>query len=576
MNYRLALGILSMAVCFHVSTAARQHEHGAASEDVGTVEFATSCGAAVRADFNRSVALLHSFWFPSAIAGFEKVLKAEPACAMAHWGVAMSLWGNPFGATRPMKALQEGAAAVERARSAKAPDRERAYIDAVAELYKDVDTRDQRARIIAYEQAMERLARTYPDDSEAQIFYALALDQSALPTDKTYANQLKAAAILDAQLAKHPEHPGITHYIIHTYDSPAFASRAVDAARRYSKLAPAVAHARHMPSHTFTRLGYWQDSIDSNIASASAAARDNATSEQLHALDYQVYAYLQTAQDAAARRVLDELPALTGKIAPDLTVAAAAPFFAGLFAGAAIPARYALERGAWTDAAALVPRKTTFPHTDALTYFARALGAARSGNAARAREDVATLASLQKTLVDAREPYWADQVDIQRKAAEAWTLWAEGKKSEGIALLREAAAQEDKTDKSAVTPGPLAPAREQLGEMLLEGNDAAGALAEFEATMKKEPNRFRAVLGGAEPRRNSEKPPTRRDITASFSRSRAAPIPSAPRSRRRRPSGGDARTGVSLSLVPCPLSPAPSPPPRTQRTRRLFVLCKSY
>jgi hypothetical protein len=464
---------------------------------VGKAEFTTSCNPSVRADFNRSIALLHSFWFPSAIAGFENVAKTDPGCAMAHWGIAMSLWGNPFGATRPAKALEDGAAAVARARALKATDRERAYIDAVAELFRDVQTRDQRTRIVAYEQAMERVARTNPDDSEAQIFYALALDQAALPTDKTYANQLKAAAILDAQLAKHPEHPGITHYIIHTYDSPAFAGKAIDAARRYSKLAPAVAHALHMPSHTFTRLGYWQDSIDSNLASANAAARDNATSEQLHALDYQVYAYLQTAQDAAAKRVLDGLPALSGKIAPDLAVAAAAPFFAGLFAGAAIPARYALERGAWTDAAALVPRRTTFPHTDALTYFARALGAARSGNPARAREDVATLATMQKTLADAKEAYWADQVDIQRKAAEAWTLWAEGKKTEGIALLREAAAQEDKTDKSAVTPGPLAPARELLGEMLLESGDAAAALSEFEATMKKEPNRFRAVLGGA-------------------------------------------------------------------------------
>jgi hypothetical protein len=480
------------------SSAVAQHEHaGSAGEGVGNVDFQTSCGAAVRADFNRSVALLHSFWFPSAIAGFEKVAKAEPGCAMAEWGVAMSLWGNPFGASRPAKALQDGAAAVERARKASATARERAYIDAVAELYTDVAARDQRTRITAYELAMEKVARTYPDDSEAQIFYALALDQSALPTDKTYAKQLKAAAILDAQLKKHPDHPGITHYIIHTYDSPAFASRAVDAARRYAKLAPAVAHALHMPSHTFTRLGYWQDSIDSNIASARAAERDNATSEQLHALDYEVYAYLQTAQDAAAKRVLDQLPALTGKISPDLTVAAAAPFFAGLFAGAAIPARYALERGAWNEASALAPRKTAFPHTDALTYFARALGAARSGNPARAREDVATLGSIQKSLVEAKEPYWADQVDIQRKAAEAWTLWAEGRKREGIALLREAAAQEDKTDKSAVTPGPLAPARELLGEMLLESNDAAGALVEFEATMKKEPNRFRAVLGGA-------------------------------------------------------------------------------
>jgi tetratricopeptide (TPR) repeat protein len=480
----------------HIGTPG-QHEHSAASTDVGRVSFSTSCRPEVASEFNRAVALLHSFWFPSAVEGFQKVLGADPRCAMAYWGIAMSVWGNPFGASRPAKALQEGRAAVDKARSLTAPERERAYIDAVAELYTDVESRDQRTRILAYEQAMERVAARYRDDPEARIFYALSLDQSALPTDKTYAKQLKAAAILEAEQPRQPDHPGITHYIIHTYDSPAFASRAIEAARRYASLAPAVAHALHMPSHTFTRLGYWQDSIDTNIASADAAARDNAPSEHLHALDYQVYAYLQTAQDKAARRVVERVPAVSDVMTPDSTVGAAAPYYAGLFAAAAIPARYALERGAWSEAASLVARKTDYPQTDAVTYFARALGAARTGHRARAWEDVATLASLQKALLESKEPYWADQVDIQRKVAEAWSLWADGQKQAALVFLREAAEQEDRTDKSAVTPGPLAPARELLGEMLLEAGDAAGALPAFEAAMKKEPNRFRALLGAA-------------------------------------------------------------------------------
>jgi hypothetical protein len=266
-------------------------------EQLGTVHFATSCDPRVEKAFDRGIALLHSFWFSAAIKTFEGVLAQDPACAMAHWGIAMSWWGNPFGAFRSPQALENGSKAVEKAKSigARTP-REDAYIAAVEALYRDYATVDQRTRTVNYERAMERVAANHADDPEARIFYALALDQTALPTDKTYANLLKAAGMLEKEFSKQPEHPGVAHYIIHSYDVPALAGRALDAARRYGKIAPAAPHALHMPSHTFTRLGHWQESIDSNLASAAAARKDNAASEELHALDYQAYAYLQTAQ----------------------------------------------------------------------------------------------------------------------------------------------------------------------------------------------------------------------------------------------------------------------------------------
>lgn len=343
---------------------------------------------------------------------------------------------------------------------------------------------------------MEEVYRKHPGDSEAAIFYALAVNQSALPTDKTYANQLKGAAILEKLFKQQPDHPGLAHYIIHAYDHPPLADRALDAARRYAKIAPSAPHALHMPSHTFTRVGYWQESIETNIASAAAARKDNVAAEELHAMDYQTYAYLQTAQDAAARRVLDEAGRVVARLNLDLP-GAAAPGVAGLFAAAAIEARYALERGAWAEASRLRPRPGAFPFTDAITHFARAVGAARSTNASAARAEIDRLAALRDKLIEAKDAYWSEQVEIQRKGAEAWALFAEGKKDEGVALMRAAADQEDQTDKSAISPGPLAPAREQLGEMLLEASRPAEALKEFEATMKKEPNRFRGVYGGA-------------------------------------------------------------------------------
>jgi hypothetical protein len=489
---------LSIAVLAAAGAEAQhQHDTTAAPQRLGTVHFSTSCDPAVQVDFDRGVALLHSFWFSAAIDSFTAVLQKDPGCAMAHWGIAMSWWGNPYAGFRSPAALASGRAAADKGLAAppKTP-REQEYVAAVAQLYKDFETVDQRTRILAYEKAMEQLAAQHASDAEARIFYALAVDQAALPTDRTYANKLKAGAILEKELPAQPDHPGITHYIIHSYDVPSLAPRALDAARRYAKIAPDAPHALHMPSHTFTRLGNWEESVDTNIASAASARKHNAASEELHALDYQVYAYLQLARDAAAQKVLDVIPPIGKRIRVD-DAGNAAPAPAGFYALAAIPARHAHERQAWREAAALQPHDTPFPWADAVTYFARALGAARSGNPASASKDVDTLASLSAALKAKNEGYWAGQVDIQRRVAAAWVAFAEGRQDAGLAMLREAAAMEDATEKSAVTPGPITPAREQLGEMLLEAKRPADALSEFEQTMKKEPNRFRALHGAA-------------------------------------------------------------------------------
>jgi hypothetical protein len=492
--------VLGLTLSLASVPAFAQHDHpegGNPPDRLGKVHFPTSCSAAVEKDFDRSVALLHSFWFSAAIKAFQGVLEKDPSCAMAQWGIAMSWWGNPFGGFRPPKAIEDGTAAVEKAKAANAKtERERDYIAAVALLYKDAATVDQRTRTLAYEKAMEQVAAKYTDDSEARIFYALSLDQTNLPTDKTYANLLKAAGILEKEFQTQPDHPGIAHYIIHSYDVPPLAPKALDAAERYAKIAPDAPHALHMPSHTFTRVGYWQESIEANIASAAAARKDKNASEELHALDYETYAYLQTAQDQEAKKVLEQVPAIGAQI--QLNVAgAAAPAPAGWFAVAAIPARYALERNDWAGAASLKPTESRFPWIDAVTYFARALGAARSGNPAAAAKDVETLNALAAKLKEAKDAYWTSQVEIQAKGASAWIAFAQGKKDEGIALMREAAAMEDLTEKSAISPGPIKPAHELLGEMLLEAGKPAEALKEFEATMKKEPNRFRGVYGAA-------------------------------------------------------------------------------
>jgi tetratricopeptide (TPR) repeat protein len=466
------------------------HEHAAPAPDqIGSasVRFDTSCSAAVRDDVNRAVALLHSFWFPEAIKVFETVAQKDPSCAMASWGVAMSQWGNPYGGLKSAEIVARGKVTVDKARSTGSPTpRERALIDAVAILYSSGDAATQGDRVAKYEAAMARIANDNAKDVEVRILHALAVSQSAAPSDKTYARQLQAAAILEPLFKEMPSHPGLAHYIIHAYDAPPLAEKGLAAARRYASLAPAAPHALHMPSHTFTRLGFWKDSIETNQRSVDAARKVDDANAELHALDYQTYAYLQIGQDKAAKAASDRAAIVQN--APG----------ANTFALAAIPARYALERGDWAAAAALAVRPANnTPYTEAMTHFARAIGAARSGNPAPATADITRLAELRDKLQSVQDAYWTEQVEIQRRVALAWQGFAQGRTAEGLTQLRAAADAEDATDKAAVTPGPLAPARELLGDMLLEAGRAQEALAAFEATARKEPNRFRGVYGAA-------------------------------------------------------------------------------
>jgi tetratricopeptide (TPR) repeat protein len=467
------------------------HAQTAGTEQLGQVNFPVSCRAEVQPDVNRAVALLHSFWFDASAKAFEAVAQQDPSCAIAYWGVAMTWLGNPFGWPPNPKALQEGGAAIEKAKAigGNAP-REQAYIAAVEAFYKDADKVDHRTRALAYERAMEQLHRTYPDDREAAVFYALALNATAVPADKTYANQLKAAEILEVIFAEQPNHPGVAHYLIHSYDYPPIAQRGLPAARRYASIAPAAPHALHMPSHIFTRQGFWQESIDSNLASAAAAKNQF---DQLHALDYLAYAYLQLGQDAAAKRVLDDMVTIE-KVTFEHFVTA--------YAMAAIPSRYALERRQWADAAALTLPKSDFPwsrfpQSEAVLVYAHALGAARSGHVDAARKDLERLQALREALATAKLGYWVEQVDIQHQVATAWVALAQGKGDEALQIMRAAADREEATEKHPVTPGPIIPARELLGEMLLAANQPQAALQAFEASMQVEPNRFWGLYGAA-------------------------------------------------------------------------------
>jgi|ERR1035438_539924 hypothetical protein len=493
---KLVAGTLLMLVAW--GSVAQDHQHGR-GENLGTVHFATSCNEVAQKEFNRAVALLHSFQFSRAIEGFNAALKEDATCGIADWGIALSDWGNPFAPGMKDKSqLQAGRESAEGGKTVGAKtERERAYVAAVGKLYSDYENTPQRARLIAYRDAMGDVAAKYPEDHESQIFYALAIAASEDPADKTYAGRLKAGAILEKLFAEEPTHPGLAHYIIHTYDVPALAGRALVAARRYSQIAPDAPHALHMPSHTFTRTGYWQESIDTNIAAAAAARREHQTAEELHATDYEIYACLQTGQDEAARRIVESLPEIESRFDPKAVISGAGSPSTGYFAMAAIPARFALERRDWKQAAQLTLRETPFPHTDAMTWFARGLGAARLGQAPAANEAAAALQQIRERLLKANENYWALQVEIQEVEVRAWAAFAEGKKEEALRQMKAAAELEEGTEKSAVTPGPLAPARELLGEMLLEMNEPGQALAQFEATLTKEPGRFRALYGAA-------------------------------------------------------------------------------
>ena len=458
------------------------------AEKLGTMNFETSCNPAAQKLFNQGMLYQHSFWYRASQNVFEDVLKADPQCGIAYWGIALSMLWNPHVPT-PAKNLADGAAMIAKGKSLGAgTPRERDYLDALGVMYADFDKVDHRTRIVAYAKAMEQLAQRYPNDDEAQIHYALALNTSASAADKTYANQIKGAAILEPIAKRQPQHPGVAHYLIHLYDYPSIAEKGLDAARRYAKIAPAAAHAQHMPSHIFTRVGYWDESISSYIAAARAAKAAKDYHDQLHSIDYQVYANLQLGQDTKAKALLDEMAGITGFTET---------FLVGPYALAASPARYALERGDWKAAAQLEVRPSPLPHVQAITHFARALGAARSGNPEAAKADIARLGELRDKLRDAKDAYWSEQVDIQLQVASAVVMFDEGKRDDALQAMRSAAAAEDKTEKHPVTPGVPIPARELYGILLLENGMAQEALSAFEATLKKEPNRLGAYVGAA-------------------------------------------------------------------------------
>ncbi len=459
-----------------------------AEQKLGTVHFATSCNETAQRRFDRAMRYQHSFWYSASKEIYEEALKADPECAIAYWGIALSLLSNPHGAA-PAPNLPLGLAAIKKAKEIGAKtERERDYIDALAVMYVDYDKTTHQARVQSYLKAMEALAAKNPDDDEAQIFYAITLNVAASPADKTYANQLRGAAILEPIYQRQPQHPGVAHYLIHLYDYPAIAAKGLPAALRYSKIAPNAPHAQHMPSHIFTRVGYWKESIAANTTSVQAAKADKEFGDQLHGQDYLVYAYLQLGQDKEARSVVDEIGSVQS--GPDA--------FGAAFSQAAAPARYMVERGDWKGAATLEVKPSKFPHVMAITHFARALGAARSGNADAAKVDIAKLGEIRDKLREAKNDYWAGQVDVQEQEATAWMHYAEGKYDDALKAMSAAVDAEDKTEKAPVTPGPLAPARELYGFLLLDRGMAREALAAFEATMAKEPNRYNGYVGAAQ------------------------------------------------------------------------------
>jgi len=508
---KILLIAIALSLSF-ISSAHAQGGHQGMHKDpersvaqLGRVNFLISCSPKAQQQFNLAVAWLHSFEYEEAEKEFAGVSATDPRCGMAYWGIAMSnfhpLWVPPTAAE-----LQKGSAAAEKAKTLSASTkRERDYIEAIGVFYRDAGKIDHRTRTFAYCESMKSLYQTYPTDLEAAVFYSLSLvTTGTMVHDKIYAREKEAAEILKRVLAREPQHPGVAHYMIHGYDYPALAPLALSAARSYAKIAPASAHAQHMPSHIFTRLGLWQEAIRSNLdahAAARAYAKRNhltdAWDEQLHAMDYLAYAYLQGGQDKKALGVVEELnnirqvDPLTFKVA---------------YAVSAIPARYTLERRQWSVAAKLpldpagIP---TFPWgkfrwAQAHIQFARAIGAARTGDITSARKEIDELAAIHKSLTETPGDYdWAKQVDIERQVASAWVKFAEGKKEEALSIMRDVAILDDETDKHPVTPGALLPAREQLGELLLELKKPVAALVEFETALRNTPNRFNALLGAA-------------------------------------------------------------------------------
>jgi hypothetical protein len=505
----LSLALLVMAV--PLQTAA--HEDTGVPAKLGQVEFNVECNAAAQKQFNLAMAYYHSFAWSQMTGPIEAVLKADPSCGMAHWVRALGSMNNPFGwpGTVSTKVLNDGLATLDAARAAGLKSqRERDYVDALAVFFTDHDKLNHRTRAKALEVALEQHAKKYPDDREASIIYALILSANFDPTDKKYTNQLKAAALLEPLFKEQPEHPGVAHYLIHSYDYPPIARQGLDAAMRYAKIAADAPHAQHMPSHIFTRVGAWRESIEANIASARADKERGWNT--MHAYDYMAYAHLQLAQDVAALKVLRDAQAVTYE----------RDNFASAYATAAIPARLALERGRWADAAALelgagsaAPTPwAKYPQAEAINAFARGIGAANIKDGAKTQVEIQRLKQLRDAAAALKLNYWVEQIEIQADVVGGLALVAEGKGAEGVDALRKAADREDATEKSVVTPGSIVPAREVLARVLLDAGRHADALREFEAVMKKEPNRLRATADAALAAERSGDAARARDLNA--------------------------------------------------------------
>lgn len=470
-------------------------------EKLGHVSFAVSCNAAAQAEFNRGMAMFHSFWFDPAIKSFRQVLAHDPNCGIAYWGMAFMSIGNPFAWPANAKAMQAGANAIAEAeRTGAKSERERMYIAALAGFFRDWENVPHRTRAVALQKSMEALAARYPDDDEAQILHALILDATALPTDKTFANQLRAASILEPMFRKHPDHPGVAHYLIHSYDYAELAEKGLPSARAYADIAPSVPHALHMPSHIYSRVGLWPDMVEGNRRSYQAAKSELADQtlgigayDALHAMDYMVFGELQQAREQAAAKIVQETAGIQKVNVEN---------FPAAYAFAAIPSRFALERRDWQAAAKLTlsPANLSwekFPQAEAILVFSRALGAARIGDVAAARRDQQRLEDLKAAMIATKMAYWPSQADFQIKTIAAWTAFADKHPDEALKLMREAADMEEASDKHPVTPGNVVTSRQLLAEMLMEAGKPADALAEFRRSLARDPNRYHAIAGAA-------------------------------------------------------------------------------
>lgn len=509
-------GVLFLLFFFSPLVSAGQDARQQPAPDkLGVVSFPTSCKAEVQKEFERGVALLHSFTYSAAEAAFRNVAENDPNCAMAHWGIAMTyfhqLWDPPI---LPASLVQGREQTRQAQRIAGVSDRERKFIHALAIFYApDFSAIPYQERVSRYETAMGELAAAYPKDTESQVFYALALLASASPFDKTHAKQKHAVAILEPLYRRYPQHPGIAHYLIHACDNQEMAARGLAPARAYSKIAPSAPHALHMPSHIFTRLGMWSDSIASNRAARAAAHNQGDIGEELHAMDYLVYAYLQQGLDRQANEIIGQLKAMPNLDEADPKVA---------YASTAMPVRYALERRQWSKAATVVPPREAPPQVIAIAVWARAVGLAKNGHPAEARRETERLRSLEQQLRASQaqyHDYWARQVEVQEREAMAWSAQTEGKANEARLLLRKAADEEDSMEKLPVTPGPILPAREQLGDLLLQQNQPALALKEFQLALASAPHRRASLAGLAQ---------ASQAVRKAASRNSSAPLPRVP------------------------------------------------